>query len=202
MLTKSVLYYFYDLAYLNHDSHVFTQLRAKDLTNHDIGVICRRVCEYYLRWTPAEAVMKFTAEVQRRMYVDGLIRRIRLPQYYSPSERTLYLYQLMYPEHFDHIDRRTSAVSLYETVLSGKLKSFPHAFLSGNRAAELNAYYCLIHALQTYGRCETVENAKYLMSSDRAIPFLRTVKLYDLYQRKYRHPSAFLNDAVRQVGWE
>ena len=201
MLTKSVLYYFYDLAYINHDPHVFTQLRATDLTNSDIGIICRRACEYYLRWTPKEAVTRFTAEVQKRMYVDGLIRRIRLPKYYSPSERTLYLYQLMYPEHFAHIDRRTSAISLYKIVLSGKLKSFPHAFLSGSRAADLNAFYCLIHALQTYGRCQTEENARYFMSSDRAIAFLRTVKLYDLYQRKYRHPSAFFNDAIRQVGW-
>lgn len=202
MLTKNVLYYFYDLAYVNHDSRVFTQLRATDLTNHDIGIICRRVCEYYLRWTPTEAVINFTTEVQERMYVDGLIRRIRLPKYYSPSERLLYLYQLMYPEHFEHIDRRTSAISLYKMVLSGKLKAFPHAFLSGSRAADLNAYYCLIHALQTYGRCQTEENARYFMSGERAIPFLRAVKLYDLYQRKYHHPSAFLGDALRQVGWE
>ena len=201
MLSTPSLYYFQDLAYANQNPRIFTQIRDQDLTNRGIGLICRRACEYYLRWTPEEAVMKFTPKVWEKMCVDLLIRRIRLPNYYSPNERTLYLYQLMYPELFSQIDHRTSAIRMYQAVLSGKLSSFPRAFLSGNKAADLNACHCLIYALQTYGGCKTEEAARQMMSGNRAIPFLREVRLYDIYQRKYRSPLTFLNDAIRLTGW-
>lgn len=201
MLSTPSLYYFQDLAYANQNPRIFTQIQDQDLSNRGIGLICRRACEYYLHWTPEEAVMKFTPAIWKKMCVDLLIRRIRLPDYYSPSEHTLYLYQLMYPELFSQIDHRTSVIRIYQSVLSGQLTSFPRAFLSGNKASNRNACYCLIYALQTYGGCQTEGAARQMMSGSRAIPFLREVRLYDIYQRKYRCPVTFVDDAIRLAGW-
>lgn len=202
MLSTPSLYYFQDLAYASQNPRIFTQISDQDLSDRGIGLICRRACEYYLHWTPEEAVVNFTKEVWERMCVDLLIRRLRLPNYYSPCERTLYLYQLMYPELFSQIDHRTSVIRIYQTVLSGQLTSFPRAFLSGGkRKSNPNACYCLIYALQTYGGCRTEEAARQMMSGSRAIPFLREVRLYDIYQRKYRCPVTFVDDAIRVAGW-
>lgn len=201
MLSTPSLYYFQDLAYANQNPRIFTQIQDQDLSNRGIGLICRRACEYYLHWTPEEAVMKFTPAIWKKMCVDLLIRRIRLPDYYSPSERTLYLYQLMYPELFSQIDHRTSVIRIYQSVLSGQLTSFPRSFLSGNKASNRNACYCLIYALQTYGGYQTEGAARQMMSGSRAIPFLREVRLYDIYQRKYRCPVTFVDDAIRLAGW-
>ena len=193
------LYYLYDLAYAACNPRIFQELDETMLTNQNIAIICKYACEYYLHWDIHQVLTKFNKEIRQKMLLENLIKRIRPSAAYSVAERDIYLYKMMYPEELQHLDKRTIAVSLYQSVLSGKRKQFPHGFFTGSEGAEWNSLMCLIYALQTYAHCKTPEDCTRFMKSRNANAFLRQMRLYEIMRRKYRKPINYVTDALNVI---
>ena len=76
----------------------------------------------------------------------------------------------------------------------------PRYFLSGSYGAEQNARICLMYALQTSGGCHTAGDCIRFMPSREMVSFLRVARLYQVMNRRYKTPAAYVNDALAMVG--
>ena len=78
--------------------------------------------------------------------------------------------------------------------------NLPRYFLSGSYGAEQNARICLMYALQTSGGCHTAGDCIRFMPSREMVSFLREARLYQVMNRRYKTPAAYVNDALAMVG--
>ena len=78
--------------------------------------------------------------------------------------------------------------------------NLPRYFLSGSYGAEQNARICLMYALQTSGGCHTAGDCIRFMPSREMVSFLREARLYQVRNRRYKTPAAYVNDALAMVG--
>jgi len=170
------------------------------LSGSDIGFLCRYACEYYLHWEPEETIRKLSRPVLRMMKLDYLVEEMECPPEISPPEKKIYLYSLMYPEHFGKNPKELFVTVIYQSVLKEYRKGFPRCFFSGGYGTEQNARICLMYALQTFGGCHTDSDCLRLMSSRQAVRFLRMAKLYNIMKRRYGSPKSYVRDALMMTG--
>ena len=78
--------------------------------------------------------------------------------------------------------------------------NLPRYFLSGSYGAEQNARICLMYVLQTSGGCHTAGDCIRFMPSREMVSFLREARLYQVMNRRYKTPAAYVNDALAMVG--
>lgn len=199
-MEKTDLCYLYDSAYSKSGSTILREVGKDVLSNRDIGYLCRYACEYYLRWGPEEAIQKLSRPVLRMMKLDNLVEGMRVPPEISPPEKRIYLYTLMYSEYLGKVPKEFFVTAIYQSVLMGRRKEFPHGFFSGGYGAEQNARICLMYALQVFAGCRTSGDCIRFMASRQAVPFLKEKKLYYIMKRRYRSPGAYVNDALTLVG--
>ncbi len=199
-MEKEDLCYLYDSVYSGSGSAILHEVSRDDLSNSDIGYLCRYACEYYLHWGPEETIQRLSRPVLRMMRLDNLVEEMKLPMEISPSEKKIYLYSLMYPEYFGKYPKKFFVTAYYQSVLTGHRKEFPRCFFSGGYGAEQNARICLMYALQMFANCRTARDCIRFASSRVAIPFLKEAKLYYVMKRRYKSPIAYVNDALVMVG--
>lgn len=198
-MEKTDLYYLYDVVYSGQSRGILNEVSRDMLSNADIGFICRYACEYYLRWGPNKVIQELSGPVLQMMKIDNLVEKIKFPPEISPPERMYYLYYLMYPEYSIKNPKPLFVIVIYQSVLAGLMKNFPHSFFTGGDWAEQNAGICLMYALQVMAGCRTAEDCIQLMSSKQASSFLKRAKLYSIMRCQYKKPIAYVNDALMEV---
>lgn len=199
-MEKTDLCHLYDAVYSGRSDSIFYEVSRNRLSDSDIGFLCRYVCEYYLHWGPEETMQKLSRTVLQTMKLDNLVEEMKLPLEISLPEKKMYLYCLMYPEYFEKYPKESFVTALYQSVIFGHGKKLPRYFLSGSYGAEQNARICLMYALQTFGNCHTAVDCIRFMSSRRAVSFLREARLYQIMNRRYKTPAAYVNDTLAMVG--
>ena len=200
IMERSDLCYLYDSVYSGRTRTVSSDIGRAALSNKDIGFLCRYACEYYLHWTPEQAVKNLTKPILRAMKLENLVEEMSLPDEISAAERQVYLFTLMYPELLGEYRKEIFVTAFYRAVLAGDRAEFPRSFFSGCFGAEQNARICLMYALRTYAGCRTAADCVKFMASPLAVPFLKEAKLYYVMKRKYDTPLAYVHDSLALAG--
>lgn len=197
-MTDQDIFYEYERVLLgrrkNYASEIFSGNSAagkEEIALH----FFRCVMEKYFGWTPEEAYHNLNKEIMDKMRLTPLLRFIRFPPEFDPSNDCFYIVAKAYPDKF-HVDEVKQTRIIYDRVLSGKISRFPKGFFE-NRGGYMRALFCLQYAIGEFTAFQTPEEM-YKYFAYHGVIFLRKYKLWDAFRMNFRgrHPLDYLNECM------
>lgn len=156
--------------------------------------IVRYFVEYYMEWTPEEAMLNIDEEVLSQFHLDSLVKqRIRFPAELEPMDNLQYLVHRVYPRKFPYHKRQ--AVELYYSrILSGEIQRFRKGFFSqDDGSGEERAGICFRMMLQLIGYFSSYKEVYDLFMGTEGRKFLSNYKLNSACRDLFEFPVDFLH---------
>lgn len=154
----------------------------------------RCIFEKYLLWTPEEAYHELNNNIIEKMKLSPLVRFVRFPPEFSPTEDCFYIVAKAYPDKFV-IDEVKQTQIVYDRVYSGKASRFPKHFFE-DKDGMMRALFCLKYAIKEYTSFKSPEEM-YKYFAFHGDEFLRQYKLKDAYNMNFNTlPIDYLNECM------
>lgn len=156
--------------------------------------IVRYFVEYYMGWSPEEAMLNIDQDILYQFHLDSLVtQRIRFPAELEPMENLQYLVHRLYPIRFPYHKRQ--AVELYYSrILSGKIRRFKKFFFSQeDGCGEERAGICFRMMLQQIGYFSSYKELYDLFMGAEGRRILINYKLSSACRDLFEFPLDFLH---------
>lgn len=166
------------------------------ISNQDLALsVIRYAIEVHLKWSPREAVARFTPEIAKKLKLDMVLKHIEFP---CDLERDNYLYivHLLYPKQVP-FDLKQKILDMYHRSKDHKAR-YPKAYNEGEMG-RIRACICLQDALQNQTFHSIREIYALFSSPVESMRFLKREGLYAMYTAQFDYPLAYLHASLPDV---
>lgn len=151
--------------------------------------------EFYLGWSPQDAVAHLNYKVIDLMKLTQLLKYIKFPPELDERDYIYIILGKLYP-NIVKLNNKEITLKVYKRVLEKDLYKFPKDYLSGDEESRNRAIICFQYMLSQYTSFNNVKDMYSYFASSNGPKLLKKYRLNIACISMFEHPLDFLHESL------
>ena len=151
--------------------------------------------EFYLGWSPKQAISHLDWKIIRLMKLDQLLKYIIFPPEMNEKDDIYIILGKLYP-NLVKLDEKEITLKVYKRVLEKDLYKFPKEYLSGDEQGRYRAIICFQYMLSQFTSFNNAQEMYKFFSTSNGTKILKKYRLSIACISMFEHPIDFLHASL------
>lgn len=188
------LLYEYEEVLLGHKNSVSNYFFANDETRNEKTAlyVVKFAINYYLGWTPDEAIDLLTWDTIKQLKLESVIKYIKFPPEMDEKDNAYIIKSKLYP-HIIKLDDKEITLKVYKRILSKDLYKFPKEYLSADRIGKTRAMVCMQYMLSQFTSFSDAQEMYKFFATSGGSKLLKKYRLNVVCAALFDYPIDYLH---------